>query len=177
VSKLTSLISAFKRAAGEVFGEVSAIDKRIKENRRQREAFLAERVSKEDFIGYVSRTVELKGKPFEQRLQRMVGNMDLTLGRLEIAMKHAGGISLPLLKGEAFFPEAITEDAVFYYFGEIVTQRIGDAVASLDWPKGVMPAAERLKMIERLDAEYAGLLEQRQALEAELKDAGISDQA
>jgi len=169
VSKLTNLISALKRASGEVITEVSALDKWMQENRRRREAFLAERVCKEDFVSYIRRTMELKGKPFEQKLQRMVAGQDLTLGRLELAVNFSGGVGLPFLTGDAYIPTPIEEDAVFYYFGDLITQRIADAVDSLDWPKGVMPAAERLKLIDKLDAEYADLMGQRLAIEDQVK--------
>jgi hypothetical protein len=69
----------------------------------------------------------------------------------------------------------MTEEGFCFYFGDLIAERIGQAIKSdMTWDNGVMPVAERKKLVAALDAEIADLRKKRNELAAELIDAGLA---
>jgi hypothetical protein len=92
---------------------------------------------------------------------------------LRQAMESPFGMMIPWLNAGNPFPAEISSKAVYWYFGDLIKQRIADALDEQDWPQDAMPVAERLKLAEKLDGEIEELNSERDTLAAQLESAGF----
>jgi hypothetical protein len=174
MGSINKALETLRNAAEELLGEISALDTQISECQRRRDAIASATVSKADYMEYIKADIERQGRIFAKQIALEVEGKRRDYGTLE-RNKHSGiGERLPYLTGRYAVPVPITEEAVFFYFGDLIAERLGDALDGVGWPNDAIPAAQRAKLIAELEAEIASLKQRRDALAAQLTQAGMA---
>lgn len=169
MSKINQLISEIKTLADDLKLQVSAIDDQIDDAQRRRSSLTGAAVSREDFIQYVKLDIKRQAERFKRSL----------ITDLERAPKQYPtldrGIRLNYLTHDHTLTMSLTDPAFFFYFGDLVAERISRAIdEDMDWPNGIMPVSERREIVANIDAEIADLSKRRQALSVQLIEAGLA---
>lgn len=174
MGSINKALETLRNAAEELLGEISALDTQISECQRRRDAIASATVSKADYMEYIKADIERQGRIFAKQIALEVEGKRRDYGTLE-RNKHSGrGERLPYLTGRYAIPVPITEEALFFYFGDLIVGRLGDALDVVDWPDEAIPAAQRAKLIAELDAEIASRTQQRDALAAQMIQTGMA---
>lgn len=169
MTELNSLVAQLKSVANDLKGQIHELDERIQDAEQRRNLITQETVSKADFMIFLRADIRAKGKPFWGSLRPMIKNAPRQYPMLE------RGLTLPYLTGNEFAPVVMTEEAAFFYLGDLIADRIERAISEdMEWPHGVMPVSERRKLVAQIDAEILDLKEQRQELAAQLLEAGLA---
>jgi hypothetical protein len=174
MGSINKALETLRNAAEELLGEISSLDTRIAECRRRRDAATAATVSKPDYMAYIKADIERQGRIFAKQFALEVRGKRRDYGTLERNKQSGIGERLPYLTGRYAIPVPITEEAFFFYFGDLIVERLGDALAGVDWPDEAMPAAQRAKLIAELESEIATLTQQRDALAAQMTQTGLA---
>lgn len=173
MSKLTNIVSQLKEAANELVGRVSKIDEQINGLSAQRDALTSSNVSKEDFLEYMRVHFKRNGARFEREILKSLGGYR-EYARLERELKAGEGFF-----GASFLvgftaPVVVSEEAFYFYFGDVMVDRLSKALDSLDWSEDAIAVSLRRSHIESIERETAELLQQRAELVAMLGEAGIT---
>jgi hypothetical protein len=174
MGSIDKALETLRNAAEELLGEISALDTQTAECQRRRDAAASAAVSKQDYLTYIKADIERQGRIFAKQFAREVEGRSRDYGTLERNKQSGIGERLPYLTGRYAVPVPITEEAVFFYFGDLIAERLGDALDGVGWPNDAMPAAQRAKLIAELEAEIASLKQRRDALAAQLTQAGLA---
>lgn len=173
MSKLTNIVSQLKEAASELLGRVSKIDEQIKGLSAQRDTLTSSNVSKTDFLEYMRAHFKRKGERFEREILNNLGGRR-EYAQLERELKAGGGfLGANFLTGFNA-PVVVTEEAFYFYFGDVMVDRLSKALDSLDWSDDAIAVTLRRSHIETIERETAELLQQRAELVAMLGEAGIT---
>lgn len=172
MGSLKTKISDIKAAILDLKGQVAELDARIADAQQRRHRITSAAVSMADFIGYLREDIRRKGERFGNQLMRQSASLPREYPRLENMINQ--GIAFPYLNGDRAISVEITDGAMFFYFGDLMAQRIADAFNGLDWPDGVMPVAERKQLVTSIDAEINELRVERGMLADQLIDAGLA---
>lgn len=171
---IKKLVSQIKNAANELLGQVADLDSQIGTLTAQRAKLMNSAVSKQDYFDYVKAMLKRKGEAFKGQIQRQIKAGPRGYGQLEDITSLQLGHAVDLLRGEVRGPIVVTDIALYFYFGDMMAQRLADDLDGLDWPKDAVPVKERAQLIAALDTDIAGLKQKRDALTEQLSEAGIS---
>ncbi|MHB0985077.1 MAG: hypothetical protein ACYC05_05715 [Sulfuricella sp.] len=174
MSDIKKLVSQIKNAANELLGQVAELDNQIGALTDQRAKLMDSAVSKQDYFDYVKAMLKRKGEGFKGQIQRQIKAGPHGYGQLEDIASQQLGHAIDLLRGEIRGPVIVTDFALYFYFGDMMAQRLADELDVLDWPKDAVPVKERAQLIAALDSDIAGLKQKRDALMGQLSEAGIS---
>jgi len=174
MSKLTNIVSQLKTAANELLGRVADIDRQIGELAKRRDALTMGVVSKDDYLEYLRINLKRRGERFGRAIAKNLNQGSRNFSRLERELDAGEGFFGANLLTEFNVSVPITEEAVFFYFGETVIDRLGAALDALEWPADAVPVAERRTLIATIERDNAELNRQRDKLVAMLADAGIT---
>lgn len=174
MSDIKKLVSQIKSAANELLGQVADLDNQISALTVQRANLTDSPVSKQDYFDYVAEFFKVQGKSFKDQIQRQIKAGAHGYVKLEDRMRTGIFHPLDLLRGESAAPVVVTDSALFFYFGDMMAQRLADECDDMEWPNDAIPVKERAKLIAALDTEIAALKKKRDALTGQLSEAGIS---
>ena len=175
MGKLDSLISQVRDAAKELKAKIAELDEQIAAAHHQRGLITAARVSKADFMAYIAEDIRRRGQSFARKIRYEAERGVHEYGRLEQIMRaDNGSLSYPYLTGQFGIPVAITDDAMYWYFADLMVKRLADALDTLDWPEDAMPAVERKAALDKLDTEIKQLNQARDELASQLIEAGLA---
>jgi chorismate mutase len=174
MANLEKLLDQIKSAGNELKKSIWGIDDKISALQEERNSLTSGFVSKEDYLHYVGADMERKTELFSANLCREVMKRGIEYGHLERIKNTRENLLVPYLTGMHGVPAVITHDAILYYFGDIIKQRMGDALDSIDWPENAIPREERAKRIAEIDTDLSDLKAQRNALAQELQNAGMA---
>lgn len=174
MEKLSSLIGQVKKAADKLKGEIYALDVRIEEAFSQRARLTEGNVSKSDFMAYVAEDIRRRGEVFKRKLTASIKAGKKEFGTLDPLMSNPSGrMNYSYLSAEHYVPN-VPEEAFYWYFPEIIVERMSDAISGLPWPDDAMPVAERREVIKKLDQEISELTAERDTLANDLIRAGLA---
>lgn len=167
---IKTLLGQIKTAAQTLKEQVTELDTRLADAQKRRDIITRESVSIEDYMRYVRADIKEKGDYFWRNyLKHDIQKTARQYTALETS------IGLDYLNPGINRPVVISEEGLFFYFGDLIAARIEQAIrADMDWATGVMPVAERKKIVSSLDAEILEIRQQRKALTDELIDAGLA---
>lgn len=171
---IKKLVSQIKNAANELLGQVAELDNQIVTLTAQRAELMDSAVSKQDYFDYVAAMLKRKGEAFKSQIQRQIKAGPLGYGQLEDMASQQLSHAVDLLRGEVRGPVIVTDIALYFYFGDMMAQRLANDLDGLDWPKDAVPVKERAQLIAAMDTDIAGLAQKRDALTGQLSEAGIS---
>ncbi|MBS4015397.1 MAG: hypothetical protein KGZ86_03070 [Candidatus Latescibacteria bacterium] len=172
--ELKNIVSQLKSAAKELIGQLESIDAKIVELSEQRDAITSGLVSKEDFLQYMRAHFQRKGESFERGIIKTIGNRPRDYASLERANSQGNSFVGINFLTEGNVPVDITDGAIYYYFGDLLVDRLGKSLAGLQWPEDAIPAALRHEMLLDIKQDIAMLEKQRGGLVETLKEAGIT---
>lgn len=157
--------------------ELHRFDGEIKQSERSLQAIYAEKVTRADFLAYLK-------DDFRQRSQQFVVNLRLDFLRVlpnlqfrnqECRLENGADIMLPFFSGKTSLP-GMTDEAYFFYFGDLIAERFCDAIDAtglVKWGETTVPIEERRAQCKKIEAEITALQVQRDALAADLDEAGL----
>lgn len=172
MGNLKTKISDIKAAILGLKAQVAELDARIAEAQQRRHRITSEPVSMADFIGYLREDIRRKGERFADKLRSQSADLPREYPRLENMVEQ--GAAFPYLTANRSLPVEVKGDAMFFYFGDQMAQRIADAFSGLSWPNGGMPVAERKQLVASIDSEINDLRVERGTLVDQLIDAGLA---
>lgn len=173
MTALNKIVSQLKSAAKELLGNVAAIDKQVAELAKQRDALTSGLVSKADFLEYLRAYFQRQGSVFQREIvNSLKGVRDFA--RLERQQDTSNNFNGAWLLTGHMVPIPMTESAMYFYFADIMIERLSIALDALEWADGAIPVELRRTQLENIELETDGLLQQRAELVAMLADAGIT---
>jgi hypothetical protein len=174
MSELKQLADKLRKSVAEITGQVEAIDAQIEECQSRRSAINNGRVSKDDYLFYVRESLRRKGDVCAQRARKHVKeDKAKEFVSLERVMKNnVNGLFIPVLSWDYTTP-GITDEALCFYFGDIIVDKLSVALEGLDWPADAIPASERVAMISHIDGEIEELIKKRDVVFSKLQEAGL----
>lgn len=173
MNKLNAVFSQLKTAANELRGRIADIDKQLTDLTKQRDALNLGNVSKADFLEYVGASFMRKGARCGREL---VAALDSGRGfaRLERGLNSGDEfLGIRFLTGSNV-PVVATEEAFYFYFGDLMVDRLGEALDALEWPDNAVPVALRRTQVEAIERDITELHRQRVELVAMLGEAGVA---
>lgn len=175
MEKLNSLVAQVKNAADKLKGEIAAIDSRISEAQKELSSLVDSKLTKSEFMEFVTEDIRRKGLVFAGRLKQLVGERRTNFMRTEGAMKQPGASLLfPYLTGSYVIGQQVTDEAIYWYFPEIIRDRFETAIADLEWPEGTMPVEAKRTAIRMIEGRIEALNAERDTLADELIGAGLA---
>lgn len=169
MSEFKKVFAQLKTITERLKSEIHELDALIADASKRREVIISTAVSKEDFIAYIRADIRDKGKRFWSGMRTLIEQRPKEYPALE------RGIGLDYLSGAIRSPEIVPPSAFFFYFGDLIAERISRAIdEDLDWPNGTMPVTERKVIVAKIDAEIADLRKQRKELADQLIEAGLA---
>ena len=173
MTKLNNIVFQLKEAANELLGRVSAIDKQVAELAARRDALTTSGVSKADFLEYMAAHFKRRGQRFAREIAGSIAGRR-EYARLERETQAGADFAgVPLFTGFPA-PVVVTEEALCFYFGDVMAARLSEALDTLEWPENAVPVASRRAQLAAIESDTAELLRQRDELVAMLADAGIT---
>lgn len=175
MTKLNDLLSQLSTAAHELKKQVVAIDCSIMECQKQRDTLTSSPVSKADFLEYIRADIRRKyqGSRFMNTLKQRLGSVSREFGALEQMDKRVGNQNISYLTIDASSTETVKDEAVFFYFEDVILGRIASLVDGEAWPESAVPVEERKTLIVDLDAQIVALRQDRKKLTDQLLAAGL----
>jgi hypothetical protein len=172
MKSFAELIGLIKSSAQTITDKIHELDDRIEALHRERDAYLKAPLSKEDYMSIVAADVKNHGENYARVLVKSAEKADKSMAK---ARPRNGLAILPVFAGDGSFlvQGNIAPEALCWYFGDIIVQRIGEALDRLSWPEDAVPVAERKLRLEKIDAELAELNRERDELARQLIDAGL----
>lgn len=174
MTKLNDLLSQLNTAAHELKKQVVAIDCKILECQKQRDTLTSASVSKADFLDYFKSDIHKKYEKsyFLNELKRNLKRVSHEFGALEMG-KNGGGMNIAYLTGDPVSRVPVTDDAVLFYFEDVILKGISSLLGSEEWPESAVPVEERKTLIVDLDAQIVALKRDRKKLTDQLLAAGL----
>lgn len=174
MAEINKALENLRSAAGDLVNAISDLDSRIAACHSKRDAITSAPVSRDDFLGYIKADIARRGRSFAGSVARSITGHYRDFGRLENLNADGGKLNLHYLTGQIGIPTVITEEALYFYVGDRIAERLGDLLAALPWPEDAIPVAERAKMLVELDREIAKLTKERDALAQQMVGAGTA---
>ncbi len=175
MTKLSEMAKQLKEAAHELLAELNSIDAQIEVLHKQRDAVTSGHVSKADYLRYLATHFEIKGARFKTSLLREIeakGTFDF--GNLERGLLNKNGfIGLNFLTVYSV-PVPITDDALYFYFNDVLIDKISQALDAHAWPNDAMPAEACREALLSIEQAIKELEQSRNALVKSIDDAGIN---
>ena len=171
-TKIKSLLKQVMDAAGEVVGEINALDNRIQALNQQRQSIGDAPVSKADFLEYISRSIDRQTDRFSGSIKRELEKVNRAFFSIE-----RDPMRLLLLTGAINLPVVITEEACLWYLKPAIMARMEELTESIDFSGAgdAIPVEKRRVMVAQIDAEIDTLRAERADLANQLQAAGITD--
>lgn len=173
MAELKKIASQLKDAANELLGQVKDLDAQIAGLAQQRDALTSGIVTKADFLEYLHAHIKIKAGYFGKEITSALKDRR-DFGTLERNMMAGNGFPGVLLLTAIQVPVEITDKAVYFYFGDVIAERLSQALDALDWPGDAIPAGVRREQLENIERETDELYRQRAELVAMLGEAGIT---
>ncbi len=170
---LSSALSQLVAARDSIIAEIRALDAKIGTLHAKRARLTTSAVSKADFVHYLRVDIARRGDRFAQSLKRQISATPKDFAYLK-RVDDSGAKTAQNLLTEGTVPVDITDGAVFFYFGDLIADRIETLIEDEPWPDVVVTNAERIKLISGLDAELEKLSGERDELANQLRDAGMT---
>jgi hypothetical protein len=175
MSKLNTIAAQLKSAAKSLLDEIAGIDKEIELLHNKRHAITCGHVSKEDYLFYVEAHFKNKGDIFKSQLvANFKKNTVLDFGGLERQYNNKDSFLGMTFLTPYNMPVDISENALYFYFGDRFIDRIKDALDALNWPNDCMPIELRRKELVIIEAQTAELMKKRDEIVKALDEAGLS---
>lgn len=175
MSELNNVATQLKSLAKSLLGEVADIDKKIELLHNKRHAITSGHVSKEDYLFYVRAHLKIRSDQFKGQLIRDIEKKtSRNFGTLERQYENKDTFVGMTFLTSYPSPFDISENAIYFYFGELIIERIKDALDVMDWPDGIMPIDARRKELITIEASVAELIKKRDEIVKSLDDVGIS---
>lgn len=173
MSQLQTKLQSLREAASELIGQVREKEVRIAELRKQRDNITTAPLSKADYLEYLAAYFKRQGARFGVMITDQIGKSHRNFSAMELLGERSGVLQCQFLTGY-YSPQVLTEEAVYFYFGDLMVERIGVALDKLEWPKEAVPASERRALVDKLDKEIVEIVVERDGLVLELEEAGIT---
>lgn len=173
MADIKTLFQQLNASISELTGQIHALDDQIEAKTRERDGILSAPLSKDDYLSFLGREIDTYGQMHAKNLREVVQKDPRNMVQLERDIQSQYGLNIPYLRAGYPYGDAISPWAVFWYFGDLIKQRIGDALDGMVWPQDAMPMAERKIRVSQLEAKIADLNSQRDALAAQLEGAGL----
>lgn len=174
MNDLTSALKSLRSVATQLVAEVAFLDAKIEQLQAERSTLTATVVSKADFIDYCRRDLDRRGARYGELMAKEIGKRSNTFAQMETALASGGSLPLPFLTGSPGIPVVITEEAIYWFFGEQIAAGLARVVDLAEWTDDVLPVFERKRLIAGLDTQIAETLRQREELASQLIDAGLT---
>jgi len=174
MTNISNIAQQLKAAASKLLGEIKTIDDELDALNQQRDVITSGHVSKEDFLNYLSLHFKIKAATFQSRLLReMEPKVKYDFGSLERGyVTNSSFLGIYFLTG-GFAPVPITEEAIYFYFGDILLEKIGEALDD-KFDGEAMPVHECRKAIQDIEKTERELLQRRSELVKTIDEAGIT---
>lgn len=174
MAEVNDLLSKLSAAANDLKGQVIEIDRSILACQKQRDTLTSAPVSKSDFLEYLKYDIRRKydNSYFLQTLKKRLGGVTKDFGALEMA-KNGSGLYFSYLNIDSVSPDVIRDEAVFFYFEEVILSRISTLLDNDVWPDDAISVTDRKELISGLDAQIAKLKNDRKNLTDQLSAAGM----
>lgn len=171
-----SLVGEIKAAAESIIAEIGEIDRQIEAAQNQRDALTEAKVSKKDYLEFVAESFRRRGREFEQGICKLVEKSGMEYGYLDRTLANFGALNTTFLTHNVMHEPYgdLSSPAVYFYFGDLMLERLETALEGVKWPDDAVPVAERVQLIAQLDAEVAELTQRRDGMIEQLQAAGIS---
>lgn len=175
MADLIELAKKLKSEVGKITAELATIDAKIADAQARKDELNGAPVSKADYLGYVRESIRRRGERAAENARRYHRDHGIkTYGALERQMAgNREGLLLPVLNWTHPTAE-FSEQAIYFYFGDLIVDRLSEALDHENWPADAVPVEERARLIECIEAEIQELQESRQPFLKQLADAGIS---
>jgi hypothetical protein len=174
MSEIANIAQQLKAAANKILGEIKIIDNQIAELQKQRDSITSSKVTKEDFLTYLAAHFRIKAETFELKLSReMFPRLNFDFGSLERGFDNNHGFAGTFPLTASPVPQVISEDAVYFYFSDIILEKIGDSLSGY-FDDNCMPVSELRQALSEIEATKKTLLSRRDELVKTLDDSGIS---
>ncbi|NOT67152.1 MAG: hypothetical protein HOP04_02275 [Methylophilaceae bacterium] len=175
MSELIKQVSALKTAAREILGQIEDIDAQRTALDQQRDTITSANVSKADFLGYLRAYMKFKAKRFRQHTLDLL-QPQRSFGRLEAGKgSEAGFASMRRFFTGDSSAMYISDEAVFFYFEDVIIARLSEELEALDWENDALPVALRLEHLRTIEQAKTELDLQRAELVSVMREAGFSD--
>lgn len=175
MSKINDIASQLKSAAKSLIDKINGIDKEINELHSKRHAITSGRVSKADYLSYVKSSFKVKADLFKSQLiSNIKQKTNLDFGALERQHNSKDSFIGMSFLAPYLMPVDISENALYYYFGDVFLRRIENALDDMDWPNDCMPIGERRKELVLIEAKVAELMKKRDEIVKSLDEAGLT---
>lgn len=174
-NEIQELLVQLGTAREKLTWELRRIDMEYSTLCAQRSKITSGAVSLDEYVAMLKQSFALRGGRQEGFIVAAIKSAGCAYGQLMATMANhprdgLGGsmwLSLPTL------PTIISEEAMYFYFGDIMAERIGRAVAHLPWDEKSMPDELRKTTLAEIDESLSRLQLTRDALAAKLIDAGL----
>ncbi len=126
---------------------------------------------REDFISGVCKMIDSQAKNYPQTLARTLAPI---ISNPAFDFENS---TMDLLSASGNFAQTGTlpKQNAFWFFGDLIKQRISDAIEEIDWPKKTgLPLSKRAPLITKIESEIAALEIAAAELRTQAKDLGIS---
>ncbi|TAN53844.1 MAG: hypothetical protein EPN21_00495 [Methylococcaceae bacterium] len=173
MADIKQLLDQLNSSVRELVSQIHDLDDQIDAKQRERDQVINAPLSKADYLSFVGEDIDRIARPFVEQLRRAVKSQPQDMIRLRRMVDSEDGMRIPWFSAGYFPPIEIAPTAVCWYFGDLIKQRIADALDGQDWPHDAMPVAERLKLTAQLEVEIEELNRQRDALAAQLEESGL----
>lgn len=175
MSKLDELLNQITAAAKDLKQQVLAIDRQILTCQKQRDELTSAPVSKADFLDYLKSDMRRKyqNSYFLDTLKRRLSSMSREFGALENTDKNGFSQQVAYLTGDAASAVIIKDEAIFFYFEDVILGRIASLLDGEAWPESAVPVEERKALIADLDKRIISLKQDRKKLTDQLIAAGL----
>lgn len=167
-----NFLPSIKKSIAELTTGVGSLKKEIETKKRQRENLLHAPIPRKELADGLCAMIDKQAAIYPQRLAQALAGLaskpmyDYESSMLDIIGTIGGGSRTDVIPKQNFA----------WFCGDQMKQRLRDAVTVMDWPDDKVgpPRAERIKAIEKLDAEIADLQERLKAIMDEAHSAGIN---
>ncbi len=172
--QLTDAFNQLSLARDSIRKEIGVLDGQLAKLRANRDALTSEAVSKADFLELLRADLARRGEHWARVLRKGVADC-----RKDYAfVNQADSLGVKLLGGllaNDFTPIVISEEAIFFYFGDLIVDRIGALIEHEPWPAATTTYAERLDLVAGIDREIEKISGEREDLVAQLRAAGVAE--
>ena len=173
MADLKQALKQLKGARDSLVAEITALDTQIADRHAARSRLTSSTVSKEDFLTYVAADMKRRADFFARGLVRAIAAVPKDYGSLQRGNSMGAKLNINYL-ANAQSPLEMSEAAVYFYFGDALTERLASELDALDWADDAISSAIRAERIAALDAEIEALNKQRDDLAKSLIDAGLA---
>ena len=162
---------SLEKSIADIKSQAETLRDDIVEKTKQRDNLKTSPLSRKDLADQVCAMVDKQGSIYIERLAQAL-TFAHTHPLHNFAENH---LDLIGTAGGSVTPGQIPKENMMWFFGDILTQRLRDAIEIMDWPKKCgPPLAKRRAAIEALDKNIEALEKQAADLQAQAAAAGIT---